>query len=209
MGFGLMIIGYIIAYGGSMVSQISALTYILGSGIIIFSLRKLIYENKLFIASILFAFLLEVSSIISLGIQLFYMPTLVSDIFGYVATGSSYMLGIFLMLGILMLSKEAEAKNVEILSLISTILVGTTTVFYVLCQTVTADYTLERLYVIHFVLNLTTVILSTVTIFNAYARICYEGDENMQRETSGIPLFDALNKLFEKAFTRKNDKGKK
>ena len=209
MGFGLMIIGYIIAYGGSMVSQISALTFILGSGIIIFSLRKLIYENKLFIASILFAFLLEVSSIISLGIQLFYMPNTVSDIFGYVANGSAFMLGLFLMLGIYALSREVGESNVKATSLISAILVGVTAISYVLCQTIPSQVVLERLYVIHFILTLAYVILSSVTIFSAYARICYEGDENMQRETSGIPLFDAMNKLFDKAFSRKNDKGKK
>jgi hypothetical protein len=58
-------------------------------------------------------------------------------------------------------------------------------------------------------MSIAYIVLSATTIFNAYARICYEGDENMQRETSGIPIFDALNKLFDKAFTRKNDKGKK
>ena len=85
MGFGLMFIGYIIAFAGSVVPQISALTFILGSGIILLSLKKLIYENKLFIEALVFAFLLEVSSIISLGIELFFVPNTVSVVFGYIA----------------------------------------------------------------------------------------------------------------------------
>ena len=209
MGFGLLFIGYVIAFAGSIVPQISALTYILGSGIILFSLRKLIYENRLFIASILCAFLLELSSIISLGIQLFYTINTASVVFGYIASGSAFLLNLFLMLSIFALAREVEAPSVKILSLISAILVGIAMVSYVLCQTITASHALERLYVIHFIISIVYIVLSAVTIFNAYVRICYEGDENMQRESSGIPLFDALNRLFEKVFTRKNDKGKK
>lgn len=209
MGFGLMFIGYIIAFAGSVVPQISALTFILGSGIILLSLKKLIYENKLFIVALVFAFLLEVSSIISLGIELFFVPNTVSVVFGYIANASSFLLNLFLMLAIFVLAKDVEVNNVKILSLVSSSLVGASSISYILCQAIRLDYVLERLYVVHFIMSIAYIVLSAITIFNAYARICYEGDENMQRETSGIPIFDALNKLFDKAFTRKNDKGKK
>ena len=69
MGFGLLFIGYFIAYLGAFLPQISLFTYVLGSGVILFSLRKLIYENKLFVSSATLAIVLELLSIISLGIN--------------------------------------------------------------------------------------------------------------------------------------------
>ncbi len=209
MGFGLLLIGYIITYAGAFLPQISAFTYILGSGIILFSLRKLILENKLFIIAISFAFLLEISSIISLGIQLFGTTNTVSTVFAYIASGSALLLNLFLMLAIFMLAKEVDVPSVKYTSLISAILVGIGSALYILCSVITADYALERLNVLHFIFTLAYSIISAVVIFNSYVRICYEGDENMQKESSGIPFFDTLNKMFDKAFSRKNDKGKK
>ena len=71
MGFGLLVIGYILVFCGAFAPQIAMFSYILGSGVILFSLRKLILENKLFIASAIACFLLEIVSIISVAIQLF------------------------------------------------------------------------------------------------------------------------------------------
>lgn len=208
MGFGIMFIGYLIAFAGSLVPQISFLAYILGSGIILFSLRKLIFENKLFIVSAVFVFLLEVSSIISLGIELFDTSNKVSTVFGYIAVGSAFMLNFFLMLAIYILANDVGVLKVKIFSIISMVLVEADVVFYVLGQVISSKFALDRLLIFHYIFLFAYIILSSVTIFNSYMRICYEGDENMQRETSGIPLFDALNKLFEKVFNKKNNKGK-
>ena len=203
MGFGLMLIGYIITYAGALAPQISAFTYILGSGIILFSLRKLIFENKLFIVAISFAFLLEVSSIISLGIQLFGGNETVSLVFAYIANSSALLLNLFLMIAIFMLAKSVSVPSIKYMSIISTALVGVAIALFVTCNLVTADYALQRLNVIYFVLTLSYSVLSLVVIFNSYVRICYEGDEKMQKQSSGIPFFDTLNKMFDKIFTKK------
>lgn len=203
MGFGLMLIGYIITYAGALMSQISAFTYILGSGIILFSLRKLIFENKLFIVAISFAFLLEVSSIISLGIQLFGGNEAVSLVFAYIANSSALLLNLFLMIAIFILAKSVDVPSVKYMSIISTILVGICIALFVACSIVKADYALERLNLLYFILTLIYSVLSAVVIFNFYVRICYEGDEKMQKESSGIPFFDTLNRMFDKIFTKK------
>lgn len=209
MGFGIMLIGYIITYAGAFIQSISAFTYVLGSGIILFSLRKLILENKLFIVAISFALLLEISSIISLGIEVFASPNTVSIVFMYIARFSALLLNAFLMLAIYKLAKDVEVPNVKYMSLISAILVSVSMILYILCISIKAEHVLERLMVLYIISTVAYSVLSVVVIFNSYVRICYEGDEKMQKETSGIPIFDALNKLFDKAFTRKNDKGKK
>ena len=46
-----------------------------------------------------------------------------------------------------------------------------------------------------------------VILFNCYARICYEDDRNMEKGSSGMPVFDFLNRMFNKA-TDKNRKNK-
>ena len=48
-------------------------------------------------------------------------------------------------------------------------------------------------------------IFMLVILFNCYAKICYEDDKYMDKETSGVPVFDFLNRLFNKA-TNKNKK---
>lgn len=46
-----------------------------------------------------------------------------------------------------------------------------------------------------------------VILFNCYARICYEDDKNMEKSSSGVPVFDVLNRMFNRA-TDKNRKNK-
>ena len=44
-----------------------------------------------------------------------------------------------------------------------------------------------------------------VILFNCYAKICYEDDKYMDNKQTGVPVFDFLNKMFDKA-TDKNKK---
>ena len=60
MGFGLLFIGYFFTFVGALALPISAYTYVLGAGIILFSLKKLILENKMFVASAIFSGVFEI-----------------------------------------------------------------------------------------------------------------------------------------------------
>jgi hypothetical protein len=108
MGWGILFIGYFIAYLGAFLPQISLFTYVLGSGVILFSLRKLIYENKLFVSSAIVAIVLELLSIISLGINVLNggRGTL-SVVLVYIVEALAYAFNILVMLSISKLAKDA------------------------------------------------------------------------------------------------------
>lgn len=210
MGFGLLLIGYIITYLGSFVAQISAFTNILGVGIIIYSLRKLVFENKLFMASAVFAFFAEIASIISLAIQIFSTNenSMVSIIFAYIAEISIILLNILVMLGIFFLAKAVSLPKIMYMSMLTVGISGLNIVFYILCETVKSQYALERLVIVYMILQVLIVVLSLIVVFNSYVRICYEGDEKMQKQGTGSKFMDTLNNMFDKAFSKdKIDKG--
>ncbi len=210
MGFGLLLIGYIITYLGSFVAQISAFTNILGVGIILYSLRKLIFENKLFIASAVFAFLAEGTSIISLAIQIFSLSenSLVAVVFAYIAEISIILLNVLIMLGIFFLAKSVSLPRIMFMSMLSVGISGLNIAFYILCETIKSPYALERLAIVYMILQVIIVALSLIVVFNSYVRICYEGDEKMQKQGTGSKFMDTLNNMFDKAFSKdKIDKG--
>lgn len=211
MGFGLLFIGYFIAYLGAFLPQISLFTYVLGSGVILFSLRKLIYENKLFVSSATLAIVLELLSIISLGINVLNggRGTL-AVVLVYIVEALAYAFNILVMLSISKLAKDVELPKLSIMALINVGFVSTGFVFFVLSESISNQSILMWLTPIYVVVKLIYSIFSLVIIFNSYMRICYEGDEKMQKETTGIKLFDKLNSLTNKAYSfKKNDKGGK
>ena len=165
MGFGLLIIGYIITYFGAFLPQISAFTNILGAGIILLSLRKLIYENKLFIVSTILAFLLEASSIISLGIQIFTGNdnNIVAVVFAYVADSSLILLNIFLMLGIFLLAREVCLPKITFMSMLTVGTVGLGAVFYILCEAINNNFALTIVYLIFQIISRITFQYNTKT----------------------------------------------
>ncbi len=208
MGFGLLLIGCIITYFGTFLAQISAFTNILGAGIILFSLRKLIYENKLFIASICLAGALEISSIISLAIQLFSGANTVSVVFAYIADASLMALAIMLMLSIFFLARSVELPKIMFISMLNVGMSGLAVVFYLLCEIVNSEFALVRLTVLYVIFQVISSVLTVIVVVNSYAKICYEGDEKMQKKGTGIPFFDTLNAMTDKAFSKnKIDKG--
>lgn len=211
MGFGLMFIGYFIAYLGTFLSELSVFTYILGTGIIILSLRKLILENKLFIASSVIAILLEISSM-AVAIMGFLGTSeshIVYLVFGQVYQWAPYLLNIMLMLSIFVIAREVDVLNIKVMSIICTSLVGICVGFLIAYLIAGDEFTKERLMFVIVLLQLLYSVLGLVTIFNCYMKICYEDDKDMDKET-GNPVIDFLNRQLENPFNRKNKpKGKK
>lgn len=210
MGFGLLLIGCIITYFGTFLAQISAFTNILGAGIILFSLRKLIYENKLFIASIFLAGLLEISSIISLGIQIFGISSVntVAVVFAYIADASLLCLAIMLMLSIFLLAKNVELPKLMFTSMLNVGVTSMSIVFYILSQVINNEIAVIRLTLTYIIFQIISSVLMVVVALTSYAKICYEGDEKMQKKRTGVPFYDTLNSMFDKAFSKnKLDKG--
>jgi hypothetical protein len=128
----------------------------------------------------------------------------------YVVEALAYAFNILVMLSISKLAKDVELPKLSIMALINVGFVSTGFIFFVLSESIPSQSILMWLTPIYVVLKLIYSIFSLVIIFNSYMRICYESDEKMQKETTGIKLFDKLNSLTNKAYSfKKNDKGGK
>ena len=209
MGFGLLFLGYIIVFCGAFAPQIAMFTYILGSGVVLFSLRKLIFENKLFIACAGFAFSLELFSIISVAIQLFVGSGTLSAVFTYITEVCAYSFNILLMLAICILAKSVSLPHLVFMTTTNTSFISLGLILFILKETIKSESILSGVTIIYYITKIVYTLFALVIIFNSYMRICYEGDEKMQKESTGNPLFDKLNALTNKAFSRRNKGGKK
>ncbi len=209
MGFGLLFIGFFIAYLGSLSGVISSFTYALGAIVILFSLRKLIYEGKLFIVSAVFALLLEITALTSIGIQVFSGAYAPNPVMLYLTELFAYAFSITLMLALALLAKEVELPRLSIMAFINVGLTPLCGVFFALSEIIKNGSVLPWISLAYVALKLGAVVFSLVIIFGAYMRICYEGDEKMQQEKSGFAPFDKLNDLSNKAFSQKRNKGGK
>ena len=209
MGFGLLFIGFFIAYLGSLSGVISAFTYALGAAIILFALRKLLYEGKLFIVSAALCVLLEISALVGIGIQVFsdtFMPNAVPT---YLTELFAYAFVIVLMLAIAFLAREVELGRLKIMAFVNAGIIPVCILLFVLTEVVKNSAVLPWISLAYVLIKLGTVVFSLVIIFGAYMRICYEGDEKMQEEKTGFAPFDKLNELSNKAFSSKHKGGKK
>ena len=208
MGFGLLFIGCFIAYVGSLSGMISGYTYALGAAIILFALRKLIYEGKMFIASAVCAVILEISALTCIGIQAFSGEYTQNTVSIYVMEASAFLFSVLLMLGICFLAKEVCLKHLYIMATINVASTSFCALLYVLTEVIKNDTVLPWISLAYVLFKLLIIAFSLVIIFGAYMRICYEGDEKMQVEKSGFAPFDKLNELSNKAFSSKPKTGK-
>lgn len=209
MGFGLLFIGCFIAYLGSLSSAISSFTYALGAIVILFSLRKLLYEGKLFIVSAVLALVLEITALVSIGIQVFSGTFAPSSVPYYLTEIFACALNIVLMLGIALLARQVELSRLSIMAFINVGLIPVSCVLFALTEMIKNDAFLPWISLGYVIIKLGVIAFSLVIVFGAYMRICYEGDEKMQEQKTGFAPFDKLNDLSNKAFSQNRNKGGK
>ena len=208
MGFGIMFLGYFITFVGALVIPLSPYTYVLGVGIILFSLRKLIVENKMFLTSAIFALCLELLSITVVIFNLFAPDNIVCDVLTSIQTVAGSVLNILLLVSILLISKQVGARKI-LSSTIVNLVVGTISfVFMVLSVLITDAALASRCYFVGYASSIIYTAFTLITIFRCYANICYEDDQNMENEGTGFKPLDALNRWLNKAMdkNRKNNK---
>lgn len=211
MGFGLLFIGYFVAYLGSFLAEFSVFTFILGAGIILFSLKNLVFENKMFVFSAIAAFVLEISAILVAMLGFMFIPEtnvayiVISQIYKWI----TYVLNICLMIAIFIIAKDVDILKIKIMSIVNLMLISLGAIVAFAYDFVTDEFTQLRLRYLSVGSQILFVILGLFIIFSCYMKICYEDDQNMQKKTSGIPFFDFLNRKLDRAFEKKNDIGKK
>ena len=195
MGFGLLFLGYFVAFLGSFLAELSVFTFILGAGIILFSLKNLVFENKMFIVSAVLAFILEISAILVAALGFMFVPEtdvlyiIVSQVYKWVV----YALNASLMIAIFIIAKDVDVLKIKVKSIINLIFIAIGVIVSIAHEFVTDQFAQERLSIVSAGAQILFVILGLMTIFNCYMKICYEDDQNMQKKSSGIPFFDFLN----------------
>lgn len=211
MGFGILFIGYFVAFVGSFLGELTVFTYILGAGIIILGLRNLVFENKMFVASAVLAVILEISAL-TLAVMGFCgldQYSLIYTIFNHIFRWSSFALNIALMAAIAIISHEVELPKIKVMSIINSVFIIFGLVVNIAYELNNNEFDRERLTYVSLGAQIAYVVFGLIIVFNCYVRICYEDDKNMEKK-SGIPFFDFLNDKLENAFNKnKLDKGGK
>ena len=204
MGFGIMFLGYFFMYLGSF-TTLGMYTAIVGSAIILFSLKELIYQNKCFVASALLAILLVLDSIAVVFVNLFVSDTgtLYSILF-YARDIIAAALNIMLMVSIFVISKSVSLPKIQAKAVVTLIFIALYVMGMALCNTVLRSNELlqSRIYPASVVCQLLAYIIGLITVFNSYMRICYAEDKDMTRKTGVAPM-DFLNDKLNRAMTPK------
>lgn len=204
MGFGLLFIGYIFTFIGALALPISQYTYVIGTGIILYSLKKLILENKMFVASAIFSGVLEIFSIVVIFLNLFQPQNNLNDVFSTVQMIMSIILNALLLLSIFIISKEVGATKIQSKSIVNMVVTSIALVFIILSVILPDANARSRCLLVGYIAMIVYTVFTSMTVFSCYASICYEGDENMEKETGNKP-FDFLNKILNKAMNKNKD----
>ncbi|MBR2024428.1 MAG: hypothetical protein IKA02_01320 [Clostridia bacterium] len=201
MGFGLLFIGYFFTFIGALALPISQYTYVIGTGIILYSLKKLILENKMFVASAIFACLFEIFSIVVLFLNLFQPQNGSNSLFSSIQMVLSIVLNALLLLSIFIISKEVGATKIQSKSIVNLVVTAIAFVLITLSIILPDTNAQARCFLVGYIAMIVYTVFTLICIFNCYASICYEGDENMEKETGNKPL-DFLNKILNKAMNK-------
>ena len=209
MGFGIMFLGYFFMFIGSF-TPLSIYTAIIGSAIILYSLKELIYQNKWFMASAVCALVLVISSVATVFVDLFASDTgLVYTVFFYSREVLTVILNILLMISIFVISKSVQLPKIQTKAIITLLFIGLYTVGMVLCNTALKanEFAQSRIYPAAVICQFISCVLGLVTVFNSYMRICYADDKDMTKKTGVAPM-DFLNEKLNTAMTPKEKRFK-
>ena len=214
MGFGIMFLGFFFLYIGA-ITPLNVFTAIIGSAIILLSLKELVYQNKLFMASAISAVLLVIVSVGCVFVDLLgNKGSLSYDIFFYSEQIIATLLGALLMMSIYAIAKSVDLPKIQTKCVITLVFIIIYAVCLVLYNTVFADneFALSRLYAIIVISQIIYSVLGLVTVFNSYMRICYADDKDMTKKAGNGPM-DFLNDKLNTALTpkerRNNDRKNK
>ena len=212
MGFGLLFIGYFVLFLGALSAialPIAPFTYVIGAGFVAYSLRNLRKENKLFLFSMITACVLILESVVALILSFTIGQSSAYVVFSVAQAVTAFILHTLLLVAIYIIAKQVEVTKFQSRALVNLFVTAVAGIFLLISVFLDAPAS-NRFFAVGLTACFIFVIFTLGAIFRCYATICYEGDENMQNETTGIAPFDFLNKLLNKAMNKnKNGKGNK
>ena len=209
MGFGLLFFACFLTYFGALVPAFSVYFYVVGSAFMLYALYKLSNQNKLFFVSTIITLVFLVLSIVIVGLNVFAMSaSIVYRVLVYMQTVLAPSLLIVVMASIFVIAKDVELRKIQGWSIVNSALILLSMIFEIVSIFVNSGEAVARLGLVWIVLRVLYSAFTLVILFNCYARICYEDDLEMEKSTTGMPVFDTLNRMFDKA-TKKNGNDKK
>ncbi len=208
MGFGILFIGYFFTYVGA-ITPFSEFTYVFGAGVIIYSLKNLIYENKFFGTAMIASIFLEAVSVAKMILSVFgYINTVSYTVTENIQSYLASITAILLVIAIYCISKQVGLFKVQAKSIVDLILFGIYIFGEIVCNVVNNDFIKQRLLIVSLMAFYICTLFTLVIIFNCYVRICYEGDENMDSEPNN-KFLAYLNRILDKVMSKNNKTGKK
>ena len=199
MGFGILFFACFLTYFGAL-TPLSAYTYVLGSALMLFALYKLSGQNKPFLCSAIGSAVLLIDSLIVVILSVF---GIVGGSFYLVAfnmqTFISPVLLIVILISVYLLAKEVELRKIQGWCIVDFVFILLSLICDVVSMLVNSEQAFARLGLVCIISQIIYSALLLVILFNCYARICYEDDKDMENKATGMPVFDFLNKAFDKA----------
>lgn len=206
MGFGIMLIGCFLLLLGSF-TTLAPFTYVIGSAIVLYSLKELIKQNKVFLGAMILSALEFILSMVNMFVYVFSHSQNLVNVFSTILQVCNLLLCVVLLTAIFLLAREVGLPSIQRKVIVAYIFAGIYFVFIVLANTAFKNNALgmQRLSVIVFFAQLLYVILTLLVVANSYMRICYEDDVDMSKKTGNTPL-DFLNDKLNVAMTPKEKK---
>ncbi|MBO5110189.1 MAG: hypothetical protein J6D21_05655 [Clostridia bacterium] len=214
MGFGVLFLGYLITYVGS-ITPVYAFTQFFGVLIMLYGLSKLARHNKYFATTF--------------GVSVAYLAQSVYTVIGYFSvweTGSLlyqieqysrelvvFVFHLFLLLAIREIADFTSLPKLKSRAVVNLI---TTALFCILNVLLHAgampESVLSYAFLLSLLLRIFWVILNAALVFSCYMWICLEGEENMDKSPLNIPFLntinDAMNHGLDKLAERRAEKNR-
>ena len=174
MGFGILFLGFFLVYAGSF-TPLAVFTYVLGSGVILYSLKKLIFENKMFLCSAILASLLEFISIAYVILYVFGLGgSKAFIILGNVQSIFATVLAASLSIAVLIISRSVSLTKIQAKATVNIVLIA----FYLICTVVLSFLksgdAFQRLGLAALILRILYVAFSLFIIFNCSFNITHK-----------------------------------
>ena len=204
MGFGILFLACFFTFVG-ILTPLSAFTYVIGSALMLYALYKLSEQNKMFLLSAIGSFVLFLVSLATVFLYVFGIVSVSAySITVLIQSYLTVLIAILLLIGIYLISKEVELKKIQARAVVNIIFVAIYFLCDVISSLVKSEEILKRIGLIGIISEIIYIALILINVFNCYMRICYEDDKDMSKSTTGVPVLDFLNKMYDKA-----TKGKK
>lgn len=205
MGFGLLFFGCFLTYFGA-ITPIGTFTYMLGAAIMLYALYKLSSINKMFFSSAISSAVFLLLSLVIVVMFVFgYDNNTVYNALVYVQNFFAPALLISVHAAVYLVAKEVGLNKIQGWSIVN----GAFILAYVICDIlsifITGPVATPRFGLVCTAIQVLYSAFMLVILFNCYAKICYEDDKYMESGDTGVPVFNFLNRMFNKA----TDKSKK